>query len=101
MAGLGCAVIFASKRNEGKRKRNFILLGCKKSVFSLVSHRCETWKHKAKRKWNDVKTKQKRSEKLPSFLLQSEMKQKTSIIFASKLNEAKQKQKTSIIFALK
>jgi hypothetical protein len=31
--GLGCAVIFASKRNEAKRKRNFFRFDAKKSDF--------------------------------------------------------------------
>jgi hypothetical protein len=39
---LGCAVIFASKRNEAKRKRNFFASMRKKGLFSLVLHRCET-----------------------------------------------------------
>ncbi len=66
---LGCAVIFASKRIEAKRKRNFFRFDAKKVRFSLVSHRCETYKSEAKRKWNEAKTKPKRSEKLPSFSL--------------------------------
>ncbi len=45
---LGYAVIFTSKRNEAKQKRNFFRFDAKKGFFSLVSHRCETWKSEAK-----------------------------------------------------
>ncbi len=39
---VGCAAIFALKRNEVKRKGNFFRFDAKKVFFSLVSHRCET-----------------------------------------------------------
>jgi hypothetical protein len=68
---LGCAVIFASKRNEAKRKQNFFRFDAKKMLFSLVS---DLKKSEAKRKWNEAKTKQKSSKKLPLFSLRSEMK---------------------------
>jgi hypothetical protein len=39
---LGCAVIFASKQNEAKRKQIFFLFDAIKRPFRLFSHRSET-----------------------------------------------------------
>jgi hypothetical protein len=35
---VGCAIIFALKLNEAKRKRNFFRFDAKKVLFSLVLH---------------------------------------------------------------
>jgi hypothetical protein len=47
---IGCAVIFASKRNEAKRKRKFFCFDAKKVFFRLFSH--------LKRNENEIKRKQ-------------------------------------------
>jgi hypothetical protein len=59
---LGCAVIFASKRNEAKRKRNFFRFHAKKSAFfaCFASMRnVEIWSE-TKMKWIENKMKKKR-----------------------------------------
>ncbi len=81
---LGCAVIFALKRNEAKRKRNFFRFDAKKSDFfaCFTSMRnIEIWSE-TKMKQSENKT--KKEAKLPSFSLRSKMKRNGSeIIFAS------------------
>jgi hypothetical protein len=99
-----CAVIFALKRNEAKRKRNFYRFEAKKSVFFAYfasMRNVEIWSEtKMERSENKTKKKQK------IFIFTSKRnkakrKRKTPIIFASKRNEAKQKRKNAIIFASK
>ncbi len=85
---VGCAVIFASKRNEAKRKRNFFRFDAKKSAFFACF--ASMWNVEI---WSE--TKMERSEN------KTKKKRKTAILFASKRNEAKRKQKTAIIFASK
>jgi hypothetical protein len=61
--GLGCAVIFASERNEAKRKRNFFRFDAKKSDFfaCFASMRnVETW-IETKMKQSENETKKKRN----------------------------------------
>ncbi len=87
-SSLGCAVIFASKRNEAKRKRNCFRFDAKKRAFfaCFASMRnLEIWSE-TKMERNKNKTKKKR---------------KTAIIFAPKRNEAKRKRKTAILVASK
>jgi hypothetical protein len=84
---LGCAVIFALKRNEAKRKQNFFCFYAKKVLF---------FAHFASMRNVEIcsEMKMERSEN------KTKKKQKTAIIFASKRNEVKWKQKNAIIFAL-
>ncbi len=74
---LGCAVIFASKRNEAKRKRNFFAtMRCDAFFACFASMRnVEIWS-KTEMEQSENKTKKKR---------------KTAIIIASKRNEVKRK----------
>jgi hypothetical protein len=63
MSMLGCAVIFASKRNEAKRKRNFFRFDAKKSDFfaCFASMRnVEIWSE-TKMKQSENETKKKRN----------------------------------------
>ncbi len=102
---VGCAVIFASKRNEGKRKRNFFRFDAKKNAFfaCFASMRnVEIWSGtKMERKENKTKKKRKTAIIFSSKRNEAKRKRKTAILFASKRNEAKRKRKTAIIFALK
>jgi hypothetical protein len=58
---VGCAVIFALKRNEAKRKRNFFRFDAKKSVFFAcfaLMRNVEIWSEtKMKRSENETKKK--------------------------------------------
>jgi hypothetical protein len=56
---LGCAVIFASKRNEAKRKLNLFRFDAKKSIFHL--YRIDA--KRRNRKQNENRTKRKPNEK--------------------------------------
>ncbi len=95
---LGCAVIFASKRNEAKRKRNFFRFDAKKKCFFRM-FRIDVKRRNLKRNENGTKRKQnkkmKKSKKLPSFSLQSEMKRKGSKKLPSFSLRSEMKQKGS------
>ncbi len=102
---LGCALIFASKRCSETEANMFL-------PFSLVLLWCEMWKSDVKQKWNEAKTKQKRSKNCHRFRFEakwSETEEKKFslrceksaylLVFASeakwKWNEAKTKRKRS------
>ncbi len=75
---VGCAVIFASKRNEAKRKQHFFRL------FRINAIRINL-------RWNENETKWKRNKK----------EAKIANIFASKRNEVKRKRNIFCFYAKK
>ncbi len=92
-----CAVIFASKRNEAKRKRNFFLFDAKKSVFRLFSHLKQN-ENEMKRKQNEKEG--KRSE-TKNFWKRNKAKIRSLLISLwSEAKNSKRKAKKNFFFRM-